>query len=358
MADVNFKTELGYTPLTMSLIGEGHEEVVKLLLDHEANKKELRLKKKDDAGSTPLHLAAARRGHGDVVQLLIEKGADVHAEDSSKSTALHFAASMSHKDIVKLLLLKGADILKADQFDITPICIIISNGLGDILINEKVNINFTDANGFTALHVGASFGNLSFVEYCAQTNVRDINVKNNEGETPLHLASRCNFQHIVSFLIDKEADVFTKENNKKSTTGRRLVNHRLDIVKILIQEKECGASFKINGNTLLHLLAAVGSLEMTKYFVDNGADVHAKDSTGYKPVHVAAVSGFKEIVEFYLDGGIHVSDLGCDHLTLLHLAAQAGKSNVCELLIERSADVSAVSIYGSTPFTFGCWKWL
>ncbi|GIY83974.1 ankyrin-3 [Caerostris darwini] len=121
---------------------------------------------------------------------------------------------------------------------------------------------------------------------------------------------------MVETLLNAEADAFIKENNKKSATDRQSVNHRLDVVKILIQEKECDVSFKINGNTLLHLLAAVGSLEMTKYFVENGADIHAKDST----------------------------------------AAQTGKSNVCELLIERSADVNAVSIYGSTPLHLAAGK--
>ncbi|GIX72035.1 hypothetical protein CEXT_456911 [Caerostris extrusa] len=41
---------------------------------------------------------------------------------------------------------------------------------------------------------------------------------------------------------------------------------------------------------------------------------------------------------------------------LLHLAARTGKSNVCELLIERSADVSAVSVDGFDAHSFGCWK--
>ncbi|GIY82396.1 ankyrin-3 [Caerostris darwini] len=381
----------------------------------------------------------------------------------------------------------------------------ISNGFSDILINEKVNINFKDSNGFTALHLGALFGNLSFVEYCIQKSVCDINVKNNEGETPLHLASRRNFLHVVSFLIDKGAEIEAKDINGHTALYLACINNYKDVVHILSNKQtkdkldykeriqlllkavtkgyndivnilfentefdmaelqneyhllheaiinghkiivenvlkrgfqinsvwdsytplhvavkfnhrsiaqfllsrganpkeepiqknkegrtplysaviakniemvetllnaEAGAfiidnnksrfaaikmlikakenDFTINRGSLLHLSAAVGSLEMTKYFVDNEADIHAKDRTGFKPVHVAIINGFKNIVEFYLDHGIHVSDLRCDHLTLLHLAAQTGKSNVFELLIERSADVNAVSIDGSTP---------
>ncbi|GIY50278.1 ankyrin-3 [Caerostris extrusa] len=103
---------------------------------------------------------------------------------------------------------------------------------------------------------------------------------------------------------------------------------------------------KLTNKTLLHLSAVIGSLQMTKYFVDYGADIHAKDSTDCKPVHVAAAGGFKDILEL-LFGRWYSRH--CDHLTLLHIAAQTGKSNVCELLIEKSADINAVSIFGSTP---------
>ncbi|GIY96533.1 hypothetical protein CEXT_727751 [Caerostris extrusa] len=127
---------------------------------------------------------------------------------------------------------------------------------------------------------------------------------------------------MVETLLNAEADAFIKEKNKKSAADRRSVDNRLDVVKILIQEKESDASFKFNGNTLLHISAVVGSLEKKLNI-----------SLTMEQTFMQKIAG----------------DLGCDHLTLLHIAAHSGKSNVCELLIERSADVNAVSIDGSTP---------
>ena len=38
----------------------------------------------------------------EVVALLLDKGADVHAETSGKSTALHYAAGNGHLEVIKL----------------------------------------------------------------------------------------------------------------------------------------------------------------------------------------------------------------------------------------------------------------
>ena len=47
---------------------------------------------------------------------LLEKGADVHAVDKYKSTALHFAAeNKAGPEVVALLLEKGADVHAVDK---------------------------------------------------------------------------------------------------------------------------------------------------------------------------------------------------------------------------------------------------
>jgi len=44
----------------------------------------------------------------------------------------------------------------------------------------------------------------------------DINAKNNEGETPLIVASICGFNEISVLLIDSGADVNEKDNDEHS----------------------------------------------------------------------------------------------------------------------------------------------
>ena len=63
-------------------------------------------------GWTPLHLAAGN-GHLEVVKLLLEKSADVTVANNGGWTPLNSAASNGHNEMVKLLLEKGAGVTVA-----------------------------------------------------------------------------------------------------------------------------------------------------------------------------------------------------------------------------------------------------
>ena len=72
----------------------------------------------DSSGQTALMTAAAE-GETEVVKLLVEADANVNlaqtAEDTSKLTPLHIAANRAHVQICKLLIASGAELKKKDK---------------------------------------------------------------------------------------------------------------------------------------------------------------------------------------------------------------------------------------------------
>ena len=83
---------------------EGKTEIVKLLLDRDAN-----IESKDNWGNTALSLAAWE-GKTKTVALLLKHGANIEAQNKYGWTALMRAAWSGRTEIAKLLLEHGANI--------------------------------------------------------------------------------------------------------------------------------------------------------------------------------------------------------------------------------------------------------
>ena len=89
----------GYTPLVWAA-SNGHEEVVKILLEHEG----INPDQPDDFGTTPLS-HAAEEGHEGVVKILLgQEEVNPDKLDEFEKTPLLYAASGGHGGVVRILL--------------------------------------------------------------------------------------------------------------------------------------------------------------------------------------------------------------------------------------------------------------
>ncbi|HCB64081.1 MAG TPA: hypothetical protein DEP20_01765, partial [Fusobacteria bacterium] len=113
-----------------------------------------------------------------------------------------------------------------------------------------------------------------------------------------------------------------------------------DIIKIL--EKD----IKDIKEYLLFTVSKLGKKEAMKYLLGLGiADVNAKKQDGITALMAAAKNGHKEVCQLLIEKGADVnavSMLG----TALTKAAKGGHKELCQMLIEKGADVNAVGLRG------------
>ena len=157
--DVNTADQIGWTALHMT-VGNTNVKfplgVLKYLIDNGAD-----VNANGHQGYRPLHnavLFAAESNSTDEIQFLIEAGADVNAKNDMGETPLFMAAQFNPK-IAKYLMEQGAD------------------------------VNVISLRGWTSLHRAAAYYADAEVLRDLIEHDADVNVKDNEGKTPLDIAS-------------------------------------------------------------------------------------------------------------------------------------------------------------------------
>jgi ankyrin repeat protein len=127
-ADLKAKNEDGQTPLHVASY-RNHIETAKFLIELGAD-----LEAEDDTGWTPLHWASDWNNI-ELAQLLIDAGADVMAKVGfgDRWTPLHRASCNRALEIVKLLIEAGADVEAKDDRGKTPLDVVRSNEIRDLL---------------------------------------------------------------------------------------------------------------------------------------------------------------------------------------------------------------------------------
>lgn len=177
-----------------------------------------------DIVHTPL-LLAAENGHCKMVKKIVQMGAKANSiaclpllDDDNLYTPLSLATINGHKDIVKFLSYIGADINTQDSNGNTPFTniILVQNPLlryfdtMQLLMELKVDITIPNFWSNTAIHYIHNT-QVSIFDELVKFNypLKELNIPNNLGVTPLHFAVY-KLQHKV---VDKLIKLLTGKDN-------------------------------------------------------------------------------------------------------------------------------------------------
>ena len=210
----------------------------------------------------------------------------------------------------------------------------------ELLIANGANINVRDNDGYTPLYSAVSWGNKEVVKLLI-ANGADVNGKIKDGWTPLHRAAYQGEKEAVKLLIANGADVNAKNNNGSTPLYSAASGGRKEVAELFIAKRADVNAKNNNGNTPLHKAASKGKKEVAELLIAKGADVNAKSKSGSTPLHRSAHRGEKEVAKLLIAKGADVNAKDYKYgRTPLHWAIYEGEKEVAELLIAKGADVN------------------
>ncbi|GAB3764228.1 ankyrin repeat domain-containing protein [Spirosoma pomorum] len=359
-AKVGTEDSHGATPLNFaSGAGVTDTRVYDLLVKNGASLK----KDVNHDGANALLLAVANDKDLKLTDYFISKGLDLKSTDAAGNNAFSYAARGGNIDVLKALQQRGVPVgptamIMASQgsrrgpapMDVFQYLESVGvkptatnkngenvlhalvrrpgqNALVEHFISKGVDINQADEEGNTPfMNAAASNRDVAVLEMLS-SKVKNFNQSNQKGVTALAMAVRGNSPEVVTYLIDKGADVKVTDKAGDNLTAYLIQGYRpagpmgggpgqggpgqggpggtrtdeFGAKLALLQQK--GLDVKApqkNGNTLYHLAVAKNDLSLVKKLEPLQIDVNASNAEGITALHKAAMISKDDAMMKYL----------------------------------------------------------
>ncbi len=258
-----------------------------------------------------------------------------------------------------------------------PVCNISLNNH----FEESVDVNSKDENGWTPLHLAAWQDQLNGTRSLVEKGA-DINAENIFGRKPIHIAAENNNKNIIEFFLSKGMSINDVDRYGRTPLYCASRNGHLDAVKYLV-EKGADIYIQDRGGTTpldaandrnhdevkmylkqvrldkeLLIAAQYGSFDEVRDLVSQGASLNAKYSDGMTVMHCAAYGGKLDIAKYLVVGEKNSLKIEDNNGRVpLHYAGYSGKLDIVKYFVdEKKVDANIKDNDGKTALHWASWS--
>ncbi|CAN6322697.1 unnamed protein product [Urochloa humidicola] len=205
----------------------------------------------------------------------------------------------------------------------------------------------------TALHLAALHGHAAFAGEVLDKNEELLVARNDDGDTPLHLAAKAGKLEVAELLIirakawpqDKKSPLIMT-NKAGNTALHEAVRCRRAAVAVALLDADPGRGHDLNERmeSPLHMAAREGLVQVVQKIVEFtwvGPEFLPSVSLSGTALHQAVLGTHHRIVEILLEKRPELIDLtDSDGNNALHYAAQKDHQRAVELLLRKRTDLA------------------
>ncbi|XP_019510022.1 PREDICTED: ankyrin repeat domain-containing protein 27 [Hipposideros armiger] len=390
-ASTDVQDNNGNTPLHLAC-AHGHEDCVKALVYYDVQS--CRLEIGNEKGDTPLHIAA-RWGYQGIIETLLQNGAATEIQNRQKETPLKCALNSK---ILSIMETRHLSLERRQQSSEVPVpppqysVDSISQGsstssFSSLSVSSRQEEPKKDYREVEKLLRAVADGDLEMVRYllewadedleevedavstedlefchplcqcprCAPAQKKlaktpasglGVNVTNQDGSSPLHVAALHGRVDLVPLLLKHGANVGARNAKQAVPLHLACQQGHFQVVKYLLESKAKPDKKDISGNTPLIYACSSGYHEVAALLLQHGASINASNNKGNTALHEAVIEKHVFAVELLLLHGASVQVLNKRQCTAIDCAEQ--NSKIMELLQVVPSCVATLDDTGET----------
>jgi ankyrin repeat protein len=269
---------------------------------------------------------------------------------------LELATEYKHDSIFELLTKKKIDINRTNADGNTALHLAVQNGQEDIvqmLLADKADANKTNQKGFTSLHLAtvvAGFSNTSMCSILLKHGA-DVNRKiSNNGNTVLHIAVRTLSTGFLDLFLDNKAQIDIQNNEGTTALGIAVRYDYRDEIRLLLERKANPNLLDKSGKTVLEIACGSHNHSTAKILIQGGASVEPMKEYTAVLLADAAAEEDKELAKLIVEAREVQPQL--DHLygMALRAAVRSGHFESIKWLLEAGGSPHWQDEYGWSVF--------
>ncbi|XP_077542852.1 myosin phosphatase targeting subunit 75D [Haemaphysalis longicornis] len=186
----------------------------------------------NEDGLTALHQCCIDDSE-EMMKLLIDFNANVNAKDSEQWTPLHAAATCGHIHLVRYLISRGADLLAVNADGNMPYDICEDEPTLDYIESEMAKRGITQEM-IDETRAANEVMMLSDLKSLSDTG-SDLEFRDEQGATPLHIAAANGYVSVVEFLLDQHVSTDVCDNDQWQPIHAAACWGHPDVLEMLVQ---------------------------------------------------------------------------------------------------------------------------